>query len=226
MTNRRAELGVAAVFRFIAGVAVTGAVLFLAAGTLDYWQAWVYLVVLFGPLALLGVALWLNDPDLLERRMKTRETDPRQRRAIAVAGLGFSLSILVAAVDRRFAWSGVPAQVVVIADLLILLGLTLTVLTIRENRFASRVVEVQEGQTVVSTGPYSLVRHPMYLGVGLMCLFSPLALASYWGLLPALTFPLGLAARLANEEHILRRSLAGYDAYTRTVRYRLLPFVW
>jgi protein-S-isoprenylcysteine O-methyltransferase Ste14 len=212
--------------RFLLGVLVLAAMLFVPSGTLDFWQAWAYLGVLFIPVATFGFFLFTRDPELLEKRMRTRETESTQRRATAAMSLALLAALLIPGFDRRYGWSQVPPYLAVAADLVILLGYLLFVITIRENRYASRVVEVQQDQVVIATGPYALVRHPMYLAATLIFVLSPLALGSYWGLLPAVLFPILLGARIENEELLLRRALPGYDEYTHKVKRRLIPFVW
>jgi protein-S-isoprenylcysteine O-methyltransferase Ste14 len=212
--------------RFLAAIVLVGCTLFLPAGTLNYWQAWLYMVLLFIPVAIVGVVLVIKDPELLERRMRTREREAPQRRVIASSGLLLLAVVLIPGFDRRYAWSNVPLPLVFLADILILLGYLLFVLTIRANRFASRVVEVQANQVVISSGPYALVRHPMYLAVSLIFTLTPLALGSFWALIPALLLPVVLAARIGNEEQLLRRDLPGYAEYCHKVKYRLVPFIW
>jgi protein-S-isoprenylcysteine O-methyltransferase Ste14 len=214
------------VVRFLAGILLFGVFVFIPAGTLQYWQAWVYLAVLFVPLAVFGLVLFTREPKLLERRMRMRETQAEQKRAIAALTLLLLIILVIPGLDRRFSWSSAPPGLVILADLIILLGYALFVLTIRENQFASRVVEVQEGQAVISSGPYAVVRHPMYLATTLMFGLTPLALGSYWGLIASALFPVMLAARIRNEEAVLREGLVGYADYARKVRYRLIPFVW
>ena len=181
--------------------------LFLPAGTLGYWEAWVYMGLLFIPVAIVGVVLIFKDPELLERRMRTREREAPQRKVIAASSLLLLAEFLIPSFDRRYAWSSVPLALVLLADILMMLGYLLFVLTLRENRFASRVVEVQVNQVVISTGPYALVRHPMYLAVSVIFTFTSLALGSFWALIPALLLPVVLAARIGNEEQLLRRDL-------------------
>ena len=212
--------------RFLAAIVLVGRTLFLPAGTLNYWQAWLYMGLLFIPVAIVGVVLVIKDPELLERRMRTREREAPQRRVIASSGLLLLAVVLIPGFDRRYAWSNVPLPLVFLADILILLGYLLFVLTIRANRFASRVVEVQANQVVISSGPYALVRHPMYLAVSLIFTLTPLALGSFWALIPALLLPVVLAARIGNEEQLLRRDLPGYEEYCHKVKYRLVPFIW
>jgi len=222
----RTALATMTAARFLAAIVFVGCMLFLPAGTLSYWQAWLYMGLLFIPVVIVGVVLIIRDPELLERRMRTREREAPQRKVVAVSSLLLLAVLLIPGFDRRYSWSTVPLSLVVLADILILLGYLLFVLTIRENRFASRVVEVQEDQVVVSTGPYALVRHPMYLAVSLIFTFTSLALGSYWALIPALLLPVALAARIVNEEQLLRRDLPGYEEYCHMVKYRLLPFIW
>ena len=225
-TPSRAALLTTAFARLIAGVVVIGVLVFLPAGTLRFWQAWLWLAVLFAPIAALGLALAFLDPELLERRMRTRERERPQKTVIGAFILVLVVAFIVPGLDRRFGWSAVPAAVVLLSDLGILAGFALFILTIRENRFASRVIEVQDKQAVITTGPYALVRHPMYLSMILVLGLSPLALGSWWGALPCLAIPALLAVRIVNEEQLLRQGLRGYEDYTRKVRYRLVPFVW
>jgi len=222
----RAALARMTAARFLAAIVLVGCTLFLPAGTLNYWQAWLYMGLLFIPVAIVGVVLVIKDPELLERRMRTREREAPQRRVIASSGLLLLAVVLIPGFDRRYAWSNVPLPLVFLADILILLGYLLFVLTIRANRFASRVVEVQANQVVISSGPYALVRHPMYLAVSLIFTLTPLALGSFWALIPALLLPVVLAARIGNEEQLLRRDLPGYAEYCHKVKYRLVPFIW
>ena len=212
--------------RFLAGFILIGCMLFLPAGTLRFWEAWLYMGLLFVPLAIVGVVLLIKDPELLERRMRTQEREAPQKKVIAASSLALLAVFLIPGFDRRYAWSTVPLTLVVLADILILLGYLLFVLTIRENRYASRVVEIQDNQVVINTGPYALVRHPMYLAVIVIFTLSPLALGSYWALIPALLLPVVLAGRIDNEEQLLRRGLNGYEDYCKQVKYRLLPFIW
>jgi protein-S-isoprenylcysteine O-methyltransferase Ste14 len=212
--------------RFLAGLILVGCMLFLPAGTLRFWEAWLYMGLLFVPLAIVGVVLFIKDAELLERRMRMREREVPQKKVIAASSLVLLAVFLIPGFDKRYAWSTVPPTLVFVADILVLLGYLLFVLTIKENRYASRVVEVQDNQVAISTGPYAFVRHPMYLASSIMFTLSPLALGSYWALIPALILPVVLAARINNEEQLLRRSLTGYEEYCQKVKYRMIPFIW
>ncbi|HLC03617.1 MAG TPA: isoprenylcysteine carboxylmethyltransferase family protein [Anaerolineales bacterium] len=212
--------------RFLAGIILMGCMLFIPAGTLRFWQAWLYMGLLFLPVAIVAVVLFIKDPELLERRMRTREKETPQKNVIAASSLLLLAVYLIPGFDRRYAWSTVPSTLVVSVDILILLGYLLFVLTVRENRYASRVVEVQDNQVVISTGPYAIIRHPMYLAVSIIFTLTPLALGSYWALIPALLLPIVLAGRIDHEEKLLRRSLDGDEGYCKQVKYRLLPLIW
>lgn len=212
--------------RLLASVLVFGVVLFLPAGTLRYWEAWVFMTVLFLPVTIFGAYLLRHNPALLQRRMEMREREPQQKRIIALSIAVLFASFLLPGLDRRFGWSSVPVWLVVTADAAILLGYFLFVLTLRANEYAARTVQVEQRQRVISTGPYAVIRHPLYSATVLIYGFAPMALGSYWALLPAALFPALLVARIRNEEQVLRRDLDGYADYCRTVRYRLIPGVW
>jgi protein-S-isoprenylcysteine O-methyltransferase Ste14 len=212
--------------RVVLIVPVLAAVFFIPAGTLAYWEAWLYLGVLLIPFAFVVSYFLRNNRAFLERRMQTREREPAQRRIIGLSFIWFALTFILPGLDRRFGWSDVPVPVVLAADLVVLLGYGLIVLVFRENQYAARIVRVEEGQRVITTGPYAIVRHPMYMGTLLMYLASPLALGSWWALLPALLIIPILVARIRNEEQVLERELPGYPEYSRRVHRRLFPGLW
>jgi protein-S-isoprenylcysteine O-methyltransferase Ste14 len=222
----RWQLATKALLRFVAGFVILWVMLFLPAGTMAYWEAWTYMLVLFVPMALVFVHLLVNDPQLLERRMKTNEKDAKQTLIVKLGSVCYVFAFLVPGSDRRFELSHVPGAAVLAADALVLLGYGLCMLVLRENRYASRVVEVATGQRVVTTGPYAIVRHPMYLGVLIMFLSTPVALGSWWAVIPALPLVAVLIARIRNEEQLLAKELQGYREYIQTTRYRLVPGVW
>lgn len=222
----RSRLVALAAGRTLAGVVIIAAMLFVPAGTTRYWEGWTYLAVLLGPIPVLGAVMLARDPALFERRLRMDEGAPQQRAAIAALTVVILAILLVPGFDHRFDWSAVPWWLVLLADVGILFAYLLFALTIRENRYASRVIEVQQAQPVISSGPYAVVRHPMYLAMTIMFLLSPLALGSYWGVLPALFFPLALVPRIVDEERTLRAQLPGYAEYVGKVRSRLIPGVW
>ena len=214
---------------FLVGVVVLGMLLFLPAWTLDYWQAWVFILVFAVSTNTIGVYLALKDPELLERRKHigpTAEQSTAQKIIISLSLLGFLGVMVFSALDHRFGWSPVPAYVSFVGDALVALGLFFDLLVFRENSYGGSTVQTFEGQKVISTGPYAMVRHPMYLGVLIMVVGVPLALDSWWGLaVVALIMPV-LIWRILDEERLLKHDLPGYTEYTHQVQYRLVPYLW
>jgi protein-S-isoprenylcysteine O-methyltransferase Ste14 len=208
---------------------VMGLLIFLTAGTVHYWQAWVYLSIFFGAAALTTRYLIRNDQALLERRMSggpTAEKRATQKFIMVFTSLGFIALLVVPALDRRYEWSTVPLSGVLAGDALVAIGFYFIFLVYRENTFTSATIEVAADQKVISTGPYAIVRHPMYASASLYLLGTPLALGSYWGLVPlGATLPF-LIWRLFDEERLLREQLPGYKEYQQKVRYRLVPQIW
>lgn len=211
---------------FAMAVLGLGAVFFLPAGTLAYWHAWVYLGVLLIPMAFLLRYLLRHSPHLLERRMQMRERELTQKRLIAFTSVYFLAAFVLPGLDFRWGWSRMPVWVVLVGDLLVLIGYGIIIRVFVENRYASRTVEVASGQQVIRTGPYAVVRHPMYVGVLVMYLASPVALGSWWAILPAAVILPILVIRILNEEQVLVRELPGYQEYRQGTRYRLLPGIW
>lgn len=203
-----------------------GLLFFVPAGTVDYWEAWVYCAVLLVPFLFVLTYLLRKDPELLARRIRIHEKESTQRRIIKASGLIFLVGLLIPGLDHRYGWSDIPVEAVLAADALVILGYALVFLVFLKNPFASRVVEVEPGQSVISSGPYAVVRHPMYLGTSIMWLATPVALGSYWALPVFLVLPVVLVYRIMNEEEVLLRELPGYREYTRKVRYRLIPGIW
>jgi protein-S-isoprenylcysteine O-methyltransferase Ste14 len=213
---------------FVLVLALAG-LLFLPAWTLDYWQAWVFLAVFSVSVFAITVYLMKNDPKLLERRVHAgslAEKATNQKLIQLVAQIAFIATIVVPAVDHRFAWSAVPVVAVSAGDILVVLGLLFVFLVFRENTFASAIIEVDRGQKVISTGPYARIRHPMYAGAIVMLLGVPLALGSWWGLCGVCLMIIVIAWRLLDEEKFLARNLSGYSEYQNNVKYRLAPYIW
>ncbi|NTU56164.1 MAG: isoprenylcysteine carboxylmethyltransferase family protein [Anaerolineales bacterium] len=228
MSNETGKIKAAAsaILRIVVGLLFIGALLFLPAGTFNYWQAWVWLATLFIPMGVSLVYLLKMDPALLERRTRTNEMRPEQRRIIMASAVYLLIIFILPGFDVRYGWSNVPAWLCLAADGVVLASYILYLLVLKTNTFASRVIEVEQGQQVITSGPYALVRHPMYLAMILMMTATPLALGSYWAMLPSVLFILLLAARAKNEEELLLTELKGYREYTQKVRYRLFPGVW
>jgi protein-S-isoprenylcysteine O-methyltransferase Ste14 len=224
--TRGAKAAVNASLRLVVGLLFIGVLVFLPAGTFQYWQAWAWLASLFLPMIFsLGYLLKI-DPALLERRARTKEVRPEQRRIIAASVVYFLITFLLPGFDVRYGWSRVPGWLCLLADGIVLASYLLYIYVLKTNTFASRVVEVEQGQQVITGGPYALVRHPMYLAMILMMTATPLALGSYWAMIPSVGFILLLAARAKNEEELLLAELKGYREYTHKTRYRLFPGIW
>ena len=218
-----------AVFALAALGVVLGLLLFLPAGTTRCWQAWFYLSIFTGASLIVTLQLLRHDRALLERRMRggpSAEKQSAQKIIMLCTSIGFVGLLVVPALDQRFGWSEVPFAVVVLGDFLVLVGFYLISLVYRANTFASATIEVAENQKVISIGPYAIVRHPMYASASLYLLGTPLALGSYWGFLALAAMMPFLIWRLFEEERFLAEHLPGYTEYQKTVRHRLVPFVW
>ncbi len=212
--------------RLVVGIPLLFALIFIPAGTLAYWEGWLYLAVLLIPMFFVVVYMLRTAPDFLVRRMKMRERETEQSRIVLLSTVLFLIAFIVPGLDFRFGWSNIPVPVVLLADFIVLLAYGFVILVFRENQYAARVVEVEQGQKVIDTGPYAVVRHPMYLGVLFLYIFSPVALGSYWAMLPMLLMIPILVARLRNEEVVLVRDLPGYADYMQRTKYRLVPGIW
>lgn len=205
------------------------ALLFLPAWTLNYWQAWIFLCAFFLPALGITLHVMKHDPALFERRVRGGVSDEKGRTQKIIHALVlvvFLAGIFVPAVDHRFGWSRVPAFVSIAGDLLVALGFLFIFFVFRENTYASGTIEINEGQKVISSGPYAMMRHPMYSGSLVMLLGVPLALGSWWGLFAVVPITLVIVWRLVDEERFLTQNLPGYSEYRNKVRYRLVPLVW
>lgn len=220
---------VAALISGLIGVVVIGLLLFGSAGTINYWQAWVFIAIFAVTTTVPNVYLALRQPEVLQRRMQSgpaSETRPVQK-LISIGYFAFFGAVaVISALDHRFGWSQVPPWAVVAGEVLVAVGLFVAMAAVLQNRFAASRVIVEEDQRVVSTGLYGVVRHPMYMGLLIMMAGAPLALDSFWGLLPFVPGVLLFAARILDEEKLLNSELAGYKYYAFRVRSRLVPYVW
>jgi protein-S-isoprenylcysteine O-methyltransferase Ste14 len=229
MAGAMKNLNAKAWFALAVTVAVMGLLLFTPAGTIHFWQAWVYLSIFSAASVLTTLYLIRKDRALLERRMSggpTAEKRPVQKVIMLCTSIGFIALLVVPAFDHRFGWSAVPLGGVLAGELLVAIGFCLIHRVYRENTFTSATIEVIENQRAISTGPYAIVRHPMYASASLYLIGTPLALGSYWGLVPIAAMLPFLMWRLLDEERFLARNLPGYTEYQRGVRHRLVPFVW
>lgn len=221
-----AKLFVQAIVKFLLGVCLVGLTLFLPAGTLDYPGAWLLMGILFIPMFLAGIVMMLKNPALLRERLNARETQSEQTLVIRLSGLMFILGFVLAGFNFRFRWIILPNWVSWAAAVAFLLAYGTYAEVLRENAYLSRTIKVQDGQTVVDTGLYGIVRHPMYAATLLLFLAMPLVLGSILSFAVFLAYPLIIAKRIRNEESVLVRELDGYAAYRQKVRYRLLPGIW
>ena len=224
--SRPRSLAARLILRTVISVVVVVAFLFLPAGSLRYWQGWAFLALWFLPMLIASPYFLKRDPQLVERRLQTKEKSSKQKTIIRLAQPIVFANLLVPGLDYRFGWSRVPLWLTILSEAMVLVGYAITFWVMKENSFASRTVQVMEGQKVISTGPYRLVRHPMYFGAVLMLLFTPLALGSWWALPGFLLVGVLIVLRLLDEEKVLSRELPGYSEYCLHTRYRLIPMVW
>jgi protein-S-isoprenylcysteine O-methyltransferase Ste14 len=203
-----------------------GAVYFLTAGTFRYWEAWAYMITIFIPMIVFLGYMFRHDPKFLERRMRTREKRKEQKLIVTLGALPILLAFVLPGFDERFGWSDISLSVKIAGIALVLLSYLMILYVFKTNSYAARVVEVEKEQKVITSGPYALVRHPMYVGVIILYIASPVALGSYWALIPALFIIPVIVARIKDEEIELLDSLEGYREYTQKVKHRLLPGIW
>ena len=220
------KLLLSALTKLICGFLLLGALLFWPAGTFAYAGAWRFLALLFIPMLIMGTVLLIKSPALLRKRLDSKEKQATQKGVLALSGLMFPAGFVVSALDFRHGWSTVPMWAVIAASVAFLIGYGMYAEVMRENAYLSRTIEVQENQTVISTGLYGVVRHPMYAATLLMFLPLPLILGSFWGLCAFALYPVILVIRIRNEESVLREQLDGYADYLTKVKYRLIPFIW
>lgn len=220
------RLLVSALTKFLTGLLLVGTMLFWPAGGFDYINGWLFCGLLFVPMLILGAVLYVKSPDLLRKRLDSREKEKTQKGVIAWAGLFFVIGFVVAGFDHRFGWSRIPMWVVLVASVILLISYALYAEVMRENAYLSRKIEVQEGQKVVDTGLYGIVRHPMYAVTIWLFLSIPLVLGSWYSLICFAFYPAAIVVRILNEEKVLRAGLDGYAEYCERVRYRLIPGIW
>ena len=219
-------MAISAIIKSVAGLLIMGLLLFIPAGTLHYTGAWLLLALLFIPMIVFGVAMFFIAPELLQKRLNSKEQRTKQSLVVRLSGVMFIVGFVVAGLDYRYGWSAVPTAVVVTASIVFIVAYALYVEVIRENEWLSRTIEVSEGQRVVSTGLYGIVRHPMYLATLLLFLSMPLILGSWWALIPFLFYIPIIVVRISDEERLLRAELSGYSDYCTLVKWRIIPFVW
>lgn len=222
----RWELLIQACIKFLLGLIIVGLLLFLPAGSIYYWNAWIFIGVLFIPMFIAGIILLWKSPDLLAKRLNAKEEEIEQKKVIALSFLMFVCGFIVAALDYRYSWSQLPDWLIIISVIIFLSSYVLYTEVIRENAYLSRTIEVQENQKVIDTGLYGIVRHPMYFATVFLFLSMPLILGSIYSFIIFLMYPILIVKRIKNEEVVLREGLDGYIEYTRKVKYRLIPYIW
>ena len=215
-----------ALTKFALGLLLIGLLLFLPAGTFDFWQTWLFIGILFLPMFIAGVILMIRQPELLRKRLDAKEQQQEQKWVVALSGLMFVAVFVVAGLNRRFGWYLLPDWAVYTATAIFLVAYAMYAEVMRENMWLSRTVEVQENQQVVSTGLYGIIRHPMYAATLILFLSMPLVLASPWSFAIMLLYIPIIALRIRNEEQVLERELKGYTEYKQRVRYKVIPFIW
>ena len=220
------NLLIQAIIKFLCGALIVGLLIFLSAGTLDFWNGWLFMGVLFVPMFIAGIIMLFKSPELLRKRLNAKEESEEQKQVILYSGLMFILGFVLAGLNYRFEWIILPNIVAIIASIIFLISYILYAEVLRENEFLSRTIEVQENQIVVDTGLYGIVRHPMYMVTIFLFLSMPLILGSIISFLIFLIYPIVIVKRIKNEEKFLEQNLQGYTEYKQKVKYRLIPFIW
>lgn len=220
------KLFIQAIFKFLFGLVLIALLLFLPAGTLRYWNAWLLIGILFVPMFFAGIVLMLRNPELLKKRLNAKEQEDEQKAVIALSGIMFLAAFIVAGLNFRFGWIVMPRWTVIVAACVFLLAYLMYAEVLRENVYLSRTVEVQEHQQVIDTGLYGVVRHPMYAATVFLFLSMGLVLGSPISFVILLCYLPIIAKRIRNEEAVLTQGLDGYQAYTEKVRYKVIPFLW
>lgn len=220
------QLLAGALIKYLTGLVMIGFLLFLPAGTMRYWNAWVLISALFGPMLVLGAVLLLKSPDLLAKRLDTKEKESKQKIVVALSGLIFLAAFILAGLDFRYGWTEIPDWAVWASTAVLLLSYAMYAEVMRENAYLSRTIEVQEGQKVIDTGLYGIVRHPMYSATIFLFLSMPLVLGSLLSFAVMLAYVPVIAFRISNEEKVLSQNLKGYEEYRQKVRSKVIPFIW
>lgn len=215
-----------AVIKFILGVLIVALLLFIPAGTIDYWNGWLFMGILFIPMFIAGIVLMIKSPELLRKRLNSKETENEQKQVIAFSGLMFLVGFIVAGLNYRFSFIILPNSVIIVASIIFIIAYILYAEVLRENVYLSRTIEVQENQKVIDTGLYGIVRHPMYAVTILLFLAMPLILGSIISFIIFLIYPIIIAKRIKNEEEVLEKDLMGYSEYKKKVKYKVIPFIW
>ncbi len=220
------KLFIQAITKFVLGFIIIAFLLFISAGTLKYWNAWLFIGILFIPMLIVGIILIIKNPDLLRKRLNAKEKEDEQKRVLMLGGIMFISGFIVSGLNYRFQWIILPRGIIAVATIIFLFSYVLYAEVLRENVYLSRTVEVQENQKVIDTGLYGIVRHPMYSSTILLFLSMPLVLGSLFSFFIFLVYPVIMVKRIKNEEKVLEIGLSGYSEYKNKVKYRVIPFIW
>jgi len=212
--------------RYLLAFVFIGILIFIPAGTLDYFNGWLFIAGLMVPMTFTLIYLLVKDPELLEKRIKLKEKEDAQKKYIKLSLLLYIVAYIIPGLDYRYNWSNVPIWLVIVALVVMIFGYVMFIIVMLQNRYASRVIEIQDNQKLIDTGLYSIVRHPMYLAAIILYLASTIVLGSYYTLIPMILLPFLLAFRIKNEEKVLKQGLPGYKEYMEKVKFRLIPFIW
>lgn len=215
-----------AIIKFSLGLIIVGLLLFLPANTFKYWNAWLFICLLFVPMFIAGIVLMIINPDLLRKRLNAKEKEVKQKFVVLFSGLMFVLGFVIAGLNFKYEWLILPNIIVIISSVLFIIAYILYAEVLRENTYLSRTIEVQENQKVVDSGLYGIVRHPMYAVTILLFLTMPLILGSIYSFIIFLVYPFIIAKRIKNEEEVLENNLEGYKEYKEKVKYKIIPFIW
>ena len=215
-----------AIIKYIFGVLIIGALLFIPANSFEYWNGWLFMGLLFVPMFIAGIILMIKNPELLRKRLNSREKENEQKCVLFFSGLMFLSSFIIAGLNYRYKWIEIPSIVVFISSIIFIIAYVLYAEVLRENTYLSRTIEVQDNQKVIDTGLYGIVRHPMYAVTILLFLTMPLVLGSIISFIIFLIYPFIIGKRIKNEEEVLEKDLKGYAEYQKKVKYKVIPFIW
>ena len=215
-----------AIIKVLLGILIIALLLFLPASTINYWNAWLLMMLLFIPMFLAGIVMMIKSPELLKKRLNVKEKQGKQKQVVLFSAIMFIAGFIVAGLNYRYGWIMIPNIVVIISSIIFVLSYILYAEVLRENKYLSRTIEVQENQEVIDTGLYGIVRHPMYAATIFLFLSMPLILGSIYSLFIFLLYPIIIAKRIKNEEEVLEKDLKGYKEYKEKVKYKLIPFIW
>ena len=215
-----------AIIKFIFGVLLVGALVFIPANTINYWNGWLFMGLLFIPMFIAGIVMKIKSPELLKKRLNAKEKESDQKQVLVFSGLMFLAGFIIAGLNYRYSWFILPNFVLIASSIIFVFAYIIYAEVLRENAYLSRTIEVQENQKVIDTGLYGIVRHPMYMATILLFLAMPLVLGSIFSFVIFLVYPFIIAKRIKNEEEVLEKDLEGYSDYKKKVKYKMIPFIW